>query len=325
MLAVRNFTSKISSLRITSRLLTTQNITPNPDLDEPTAAYYDDLVNIAGRSRDFDTVHHLLSKRYKDGCFNTTNTFKFITACEEDLSVIDELSQTLARLEIGFARKNAYDSLIARLSKLNWIDESLRVVDTMVRGGSVANACTYHPILSAVTKKKDMERAWRVMEMMRGNGVSPDVTAYNNLLTSYCFVGDTESAARVLAKMREEGMKADARTYDALVLGACKVHKVEGALAVLRRMVDDGVPLLYSTHAHVIGELLRLCYYEQAVEFVMAYGGKDKELDTQSFGILAHRLIKLKKFEKAMLVLEEMKRRDLMMGDKLRDFYERNK
>ncbi|KAM7461900.1 hypothetical protein LguiA_030021 [Lonicera macranthoides] len=53
--------------------------------DEPTSAYYDDLINAAGRQRDFTTVFHLLNKRVRDGCFNTKSTFKFLST---DLSKI---------------------------------------------------------------------------------------------------------------------------------------------------------------------------------------------------------------------------------------------
>uniref|UniRef100_A0A5B7BHI1 Pentatricopeptide repeat-containing protein-mitochondrial domain-containing protein n=1 Tax=Davidia involucrata TaxID=16924 RepID=A0A5B7BHI1_DAVIN len=324
MQALRKLTPKTPnspSLRhITSRFLTTQNPNPNPIPfpDEPSSAYYDDLINAAGRDGDFATVHRLLNKRHRDGCFNTTNTFKFIST---DLSVLDELSQTLAHLDKGFSRKSAYDSLVARLCKMQHTDEALRVVETMVRENYGANASTFYPILNALTRKREMEEAWRVMELMRENQIPPDLTAYNYILTAYCFVGDLKSAAGVLTRMEEEGMEVDTRTYDALVLGACRAGKVEGAMVVLRRMEDDGVPPLYSTHAHVIGGLLRLGYYAQALEFVMSYGGRDKGLDTENFGLLANRLINLRRFDEAKLVLDQMKARGLAMGDKLKDFY----
>lgn len=303
----------------TSRFFNTQN--PNPY--EPTVAYYDNLINTAGRNRDFASVCNLLNKRVRDGCFNTNHTFDFITNTDAGLSVLDELSQALAHLDKGFPRKSAYDSLIARLCRLKRVDESLRLVDTMVQSDHGVNACTFHPILNVLTRKRKMEEAWRVMTIMRESGVSPDVTAYNYLLTAYCFTGNLEAAVGVLTKMEEEGMAADARTYDALVLGACKAGKVEGAMVVLRRMEDDGVPILYSTHAHVINGLLKLGYYAQAVEFVMICGGKDKKLDEESFGILGSRLINLKRFEEAKLVLKEMRRRGIVMrSNELQDFYE---
>lgn len=309
-----------SILKLTTRFFTYPSPTPFPD--NPTSTYYDDLVNDAGRSTDFDTLRHLLNKRVRDGCFNTSNTFKFITNDESSLSMLDVLSQTLSRLDNGFPRKSAYDSLIARLCKLDRIEESLRLIEAMARGDYGLNACSFHSILSTLSKKKRMEESWRVMDLMTELGVTPDLTAYNYLLMSYCYIGDLTMAAEILTLVEGEGIRADTRTYDALVLGACKAGNVEGAMVLLRQMVDDGVPTLYSTHVYVTDALLKMGYYAQAVKFVMVYSGRDTWLDHENFGGLASRLIKLNRFDEARLVLEEMDKRGLKMGDKLKDFYQ---
>ncbi|KAE8057226.1 hypothetical protein FH972_013933 [Carpinus fangiana] len=311
---------------VINRFFTTLNPDPNlnPFPDVPTSAYYDDLIHAAGRSRDFETVRHLLNKRVRDGCFNTSKTFNFITNTETSLSVLDDLSQTLVRVDKGLPRKSAYDSLVSRLSKLGRIDESVRVVHEMARGGIGLNACSFHPILNALTRKKEMNRARGVMKLMRQYQILPDLKAHNYFLSAYCFIGDLASATEVLTKMVEEGAKADTRTYDALVLGACSAGKVEAALVVWRSMVDDGVSVTLSTHMHVVKALLRLGYYEQAVEFVRILAGRDKWLDTYNFGCLASKLIRLKRFGEAKLVLEEMNERGLEIEDKLKDFYRMN-
>lgn len=149
-----------------------------------------------------------------------------------------------------------------------------------------------------------------------------DLTAHNIFLGAHCFAGDIDAAAGVLKEMEEEGLGADARTFDALVLGACRAGKVEGAMVLVRRMVDDGVPMLYSTHMYVIEALLKMGCYEQAVRYVKGFSGKDRVLDSEIFGCLGIKLVRLRRFEEAMLVLSEMKKRGLTMGYKLRDFYE---
>ncbi|KAI5670459.1 hypothetical protein M9H77_10823 [Catharanthus roseus] len=292
--------------------------TANSISETPSSAYYDELINNAGRDRDFATVQQLLSKRFRDGCFNTNHTFKFIST---DISILDDLLKALARLENGFPRKSAHDCLIAQLCRLPRMQDAVRVAEIMVRKQYGANATTFHPILNALTRKKAMDEVWRVMEMMRVCEIEPDVTAYNSILTAYCFSGDLNSAASVLSRMVEEGKVADTRTYDALVLGACRAGKIEGALRLLRRMAYEGVLPLYSTHAHVINAMVKNGYYAQAVEFVMSFAGKDKGLDTENFEILGVRLINSKRDYEAKFVVEEMVRRGLAMGEKLKDFY----
>ncbi|XP_043715093.1 pentatricopeptide repeat-containing protein At2g40240, mitochondrial [Telopea speciosissima] len=312
-----------SLLCITSRFLctpTTQKARyPYPD--QPNSAYYDDLVSDAGRARDFKTLHHLLNKRNKDGCFNTGNTFNFITNYDDDLSILDTLTETISNLDKGFARKGAFDALIARLCRLNQIQRSLRIVEVMIHGNHGINACTFHPIVSTLTRKKKMEEAHRVLALMRETRISPDVASYNYLLTAYCVKGDLSAAVGVLTEIREEKIEADSRTYDAMVLGACKAGKIEGGLAMLRRMEEEGVPALYSTHAHVINGLVRLEYFAQAVEFVLSVAGKDKALDAQNFGHLGKYLMKRRRFEEAKLIFGKMDKRGLVMGDKLREDY----
>ncbi|KAG2723940.1 hypothetical protein I3843_02G170900 [Carya illinoinensis] len=316
--------SLLSILLLGTRSFTTRNPNPNSFPDEPTSAYYDELVLAAGRSRDFEELRHLLNKRIRDGCFNTSKTFKFISNNDASLSILDNLSQTLARLDKGLPQQSAHNSLILRLCKLGRVEESLRLIDTMARGEYGLNASSFHPILNVLTRKKEMEAAWGVISLMRKYQIPPDLTAYNYFLMAYCFSGDLTAAAEVLTKMLGEGLRADTRTYDALLLGACKVGKVESALALLRRMVDDGVPMLLSTHMYLINALLRMGYYEQAIEYARCFAGKDTWLDCNIFGCLAGKLKESRRFDEAKLILEEMNRRGLKMGDKLRDFYSLN-
>ncbi|KAL6128069.1 hypothetical protein ACLB2K_071427 [Fragaria x ananassa] len=165
-----------------------------------------------------------------------------------------------------------------------------------------------------------MEQARRVVELMRKSGTPPDLTSYNYLLMGYCFSGDLAQAAGILSAMEEEGLKVDARTYDALVLAACSAGKLDGAMVLLRRMADDGVPVLLSTHVYVVNSLLSRGFYEQAVKFVRDFSGKDTWLDTEAFGRLAVKLIKLDRFGEAKEVLDEMRKRGLVILDQLKDY-----
>ncbi|KAK6929492.1 Pentatricopeptide repeat [Dillenia turbinata] len=328
MLSLRNLCRKnpnslyLASIFSRSFSLTSQN--PSPIFEEPSTAYYDNLINAAGKNNDFKTLHHLLIKRYDDGFFTTKKTFEFITS--ESNSSIADIFRTLASLDEGFCRKMAFDSLIHRLCKLNRTDEALKIVGQIVSSGFEINAVSFHPILNSFTRKKKMDGAWKVLEFMREIGIKPDLTAYNYVLTAFCFNGELTSAADLLTRMvEEEGLGADARTYDALVLGTCRSGNLEGALMLLRRMEDDGVPMLYSTPVHVITAMLRKGNYAQAVEFVKCYVGRDKCFDEECFGILGFRLVNRGRVEEAILVLEEMVKRGLeISAPKLRDFYELN-
>ncbi|XP_062092461.1 pentatricopeptide repeat-containing protein At3g56030, mitochondrial-like [Humulus lupulus] len=294
-------------------------------LDKPTAAYYDELVNDAGSSGDFNTVRQLLNKRMKDCCYNTTNTFNFITENEASLLVLDNLILTLTHLDKCQTRNSAFNALILRLCKLGKIEESLHVIDSMARVDCNLNACSFYPIVKVLARSNKIDEAWRVVDLMRSLRVAPDSTIYNYILMTHCIVGDLSALAVVLTRMEEQKMKANGRTYDALVLGACRAGKVEGALVILRRVEDDGVPMLLSTRLYVIDALLSLGYYDQAIKFVRTYCGKDLWLDKESFGCLAIRLLKLNRKDEARLVLQEMRERKLEMRQALMKFQDNEK
>ncbi|CAM8916816.1 unnamed protein product [Rhodiola kirilowii] len=318
--------SKSPSTAIAVRFLTTPaGKSKIPFWEHHTTDKYDALVHSAGCSRDFDALYNLLNARVKQKCFNSTSTFRFITNAESDLtSLLADLNRTLSRLDKGFTRKSAYDSLISRLCKLGRVQEALDLVDGMLSGDHGADFKSYYPIVRALTKKKRIDEAWGVVDVMKKNGISPDLMIYNEFLTSYGLAGDLNSAVDVLKKIDEAGFKADARTYDAMVLGACRSGKVESGLRVVRRMLEDGVSSLYCTYGHIISAMVKMGCYKQAVDFLMSCGGKDTYLDTESFGILASRLIRAKRVEEAEFVLKEMNKRGLAMGQKLKDYYRIN-
>ncbi|XP_030540477.2 pentatricopeptide repeat-containing protein At3g56030, mitochondrial [Rhodamnia argentea] len=306
------------------RASTNPNPTPIVICDEPTSAYYDDLVNAAGRHGDFATVRNLLNKRVRDGCFNTGDTFKFLTHTETSLSALHDLLRALSRLDRGFPGKSAFDALIARLCRLGRLEDALRAVETMASAGFGLNAVTFHPILNLLTRRGDFEEARRVVGLMRDHGVPLDLTAHNHFLTAHCFRGDLASAARAMEEIEREGLGADTRTYDALVLGACRAGKVGAAVGLLGRMEEEGVSPLYSTHVHAIKAMVKRGWGEQAAELVRVYGGRDRALDRENYGVVASELIRMKKVGEAKRVVEEMAEKGLIMGEKLREFYRSN-
>ncbi|KAK7270759.1 hypothetical protein RJT34_26158 [Clitoria ternatea] len=313
----------LNSLYTLRRLAT---LTAKPTPDDLTPAYYDDLSAAAANSRDFHALRDILNKRVQDGFFNTNRTFTFLTNTNFSPSLLDDLIKTLSLLNPGITRRNALDCLVTRLCKLRKIDDALRVIDSLARGEiCLPSAVTFHPVLKFLVRNNSFDHAQRVVNDMDRLGVRLDVDGHNIFLNAHCFAGDLDAAAGVLRKMEEEGLVANSRTFDALVLGACRMRKVEGAMVVLRRMVDDGVPILYSTHMYVIGALLRMKCYEQAMKYVKSFGvKKDKELDAELFGCLASKLVNLKRVQEALLILEEMNQRGLPMGYRLKIFYEEN-
>ncbi|KAL8137418.1 hypothetical protein V2J09_003419 [Rumex salicifolius] len=291
--------------------------------EHPTSAYYDALVQSAAESGDLHLLRRTLSNRIYAGCFNTNDTFKFVTSTTNSLALLDPLFESLSLLPKGLPRKNALDSLIARLCKLRLPDLALQLFDKMRQRNLEFSTVTFHPILNALARKRDLKSFRSLLHLMSDLGSPPDTTAYNFLLTALCFDGEVAAAADLLETMRLAGLKPDARTYDAMVLGACRAGRLDGAVAVMRAaLAVEDVSLLYSTPVHVVTALIQRGYYKEAVNVVVGCGeGRDEELGSECIGVLASSLVKLERFEEAKFVLNEMEKKGFMMGSKLRDFY----
>lgn len=283
----------------------TANSTPSP-------AKYDELINAAGRRGDFAAVRDLLSDRLRAGVLNTSCTFRFIAT---STVALDKLLQSLAALDGWFPRKHAHDALVAQLARLHRTDDALSVAEAMARGDYGPTAVTFEPIVNSLAKRKEMAAAWRAVEAMRACGIRPSPAAYNHILTAYCFVGDVTSAADTVEKMEAEGIDADAVTHDALVLGACRAGRVDAALAVVRWAAEIGVPALFSMYTHIIGEMVRCGYNEQALKFVRLIAGDNEKLDAEIYAYLVRRLKYKKRMAEAKSVAEEMERRGLPIGE----------
>ncbi|KAM7269480.1 hypothetical protein ACFE04_006929 [Oxalis oulophora] len=71
---------------------------------------------------------------------------------------------------------------------------------------------------------------------------------------------------------------------------------------------------------HYLGGQSWTCKAGKAIKFVRVCGGKDSRLDGEIFKSLTSRLIKKKIDKEALEVVEEMKKKGLQMGQKLKDF-----
>ncbi|XP_058111270.1 pentatricopeptide repeat-containing protein At2g40240, mitochondrial [Magnolia sinica] len=324
LLALRSRIPKMSipPLRFLSSHPSGAHPNPQPASEKPTSAHYDQLITIAGQSRDFPAIHSFLTQRVRSGYFNTATTFKFLTLVDPTTlpSILSPLIETISALEMGYGRKNALDSLIACLSKSH-PQHARYVLDEMLKRRLGANACTFYPLISSLSRKKQMADVSDLLDLMRGEGIPPDTTCHNYMLSALCHIGDLPAAAQTLNSMLGEGLEADSLTFDALVLGACRLGRFDGAVALVRRMEEEGVRGMYSTYAHVIRGMLSIGGYAEAVEFVRRVGGRDGRLDGENYGVLGRGLVWKGRWDEVRIVVREMEEKGLEIEEKLNDAY----
>ncbi|XLT60218.1 hypothetical protein HN873_052822, partial [Arachis hypogaea] len=155
-------------------------------------------------SGDFHALRDALNKRIQDNCFNTKSTFDFVIDETLSSSLLNHLLQTLSTLNRGVTRKNAFDSLITCLCKLQRVDDAFHVIEYMARadvGGCRPSATTFYPILNILTRQKVIDHARHVVNFMSTLGVNLDLTGHNYFLVAHCYAEDVAATAGVLKKM----------------------------------------------------------------------------------------------------------------------------
>lgn len=154
--------SSLNSLQLALRFFLWAKAQPG---FKPNSAMYDELVNIAGRCKDFETLKMLLTERVADNCHISAKTFSFATAWHDDAEMLGEVTETIKQLE-NFARKNAYDMMVSALCKEDYVDSAISVLKDMYRAGCALTPLTFRPLLVAHGRNNRMAEVHEVFEFI---------------------------------------------------------------------------------------------------------------------------------------------------------------
>jgi len=278
---------------------------------------YDELVNIAGRCKDFETVGMLLTERVAEHCFNSPRTFSFATAWHNDAEMLGEVTETIKKLE-NFAQKNAYDMMIAALCTEDYVDSAISVLKEMYKAGCALTPLTFRPLLVAHGRNHRMAEVHEVFKFMKKMGCTPDVACYNIVLRKLYQSEQFAEADKFFSMMvNTYGCKPDHVTYDILVLEACRARKMEDAVRHFGRMKEDGLKPMHCTYTNMINGFFKLDGFEKAYAFVRQESGKDYSLDLNNYSFLIRSCTKLGNYREAHDVLMEMKAKNLKTDHRL--------
>jgi pentatricopeptide repeat protein len=275
---------------------------------------YDKLVDVLGRSRDFETLQKVLSERFTECCNNSDKTFSFATVSKDNPNLLNEVMEMIDRLEIS-ARRHAYAKLVAFLFKENHVDAVEVVLEKMARADCAPKMFTFRPLIVFCCQKYRMDKLQWVFEMMKMNGCPPGPMRYNFILRVLCKGNRFEEAAELLESMAKMGCKPNAITYDIMIQAACMMGRVQGALQLFDRLKEEGISPLYGTHAILLDGLFQTRGFNEAYSFLVQQSGKDSILDLNNYEYLIGVCTKSGRGQEARHLLMEMKAKDLELLD----------
>ncbi|CAF2039395.1 BnaA09g12140D [Brassica napus] len=167
-----------------------------------------------------------------------------------------------------------YSGMIHVFVKEGNLFEAVNLYKEMIRRSVDPNVFTYNSLINGLCVDGRLGEAKRMFDSM---SCSPDLVTYNTLIKGFCKSKRVEDGMRLLCEMAREGIVGDAFTYNTLIHGYCQAGKLSVALKVFGRMVDCGVAP-----------------------------------DVVTYNVLLDCLCSKGKVENAMVMVEEMEKRDIL-------------
>ncbi|XP_024031538.1 pentatricopeptide repeat-containing protein At1g74900, mitochondrial [Morus notabilis] len=306
------------------------------------ASSFDNVIDIAGRLRDFQTVWTLVARMRSRRIGPSPKTFAIIAeryvsagksdraikvflsmrehGCSQDLnsfnSVLDVLCKS-GRVEMAHNFFRAYrrnfrvDTVSYNVIANGWClikktPKALEVLEDMVKRGFSPSLITYNIMLKGYFRAGQVKEAWEFFGEMKRRKVEIDVVTYTTLVHGFGVVGEIKKARRIFDEMVGEGVVPTVATYNALIQVLCKKDSVENAVVVFEEMVGKGCVPNVTTYTVLVRGLCHAGQMERSMEFVERMKGDGCEPNVQIYNIVIRYFCDDGEIEKALSVFEKM-------------------
>lgn len=203
----------------------------------------------------------------------------------------------------------SFSCIISCFSKLNRLNEVLKLFDQMKEMSIEPDRKVYNAVLHALAKEGRAKEVLNLLQTMECKGIAPNAVTYNSLIKPLCRARRRDEAQNVFDEMLNRGLQPTIRTFHAFL----RIQRTgEEAFTLLDKMKKLGCQPNKDTYLLLIR---KFCRWGQLDNVFYLWGQMtDNGLndDTTSHIALIHGLFLNGKLEEAHKIYSEMKGKNLL-------------
>ncbi|KAJ4958567.1 hypothetical protein NE237_025678 [Protea cynaroides] len=183
---------------------------------------------------------------------------------------------------------------------------------------------TYTMLLNAVLRKFSklnicyayLHAVRSLLKQMKASGVIPDTHVLNMIIKAYSKYLQMDEAVRIFRKMGLYGCEPNAFTYSYIVKGFCEKGKVKPGLGFYMDMRDKSLVPTSISYITLICSLAMEQMFEDAINILFDMLANSMSPDLLTHKTLLGELCREGRGNEALELLEELKNKDVLMGEK---------
>ncbi|XP_043717986.1 pentatricopeptide repeat-containing protein At3g22670, mitochondrial-like isoform X1 [Telopea speciosissima] len=202
---------------------------------------YDLMVDILGKSKQFDPMWELVEKMVNFGGLISLGTMTKIMRRLAGAGRWKDAIETFRGIERFGVRKDssAMNLLLDALCKERSVEHA-QAAFLEFKNEIPPDSHTFNVLIHGWCRARQMDKAWWTMEEMERYGFQPCVVSYTSLIEAYCWEKDFRKVYAILDEMQAKGCSPNVVTYTIVMHSHGKAKETREAVETYERMKRNG-------------------------------------------------------------------------------------